>query len=487
MEKLIFEKSVPGRKGYTLPKLDVEKTSPNIPVELLRQDSLNLPEVSESEIARHFVRLSHLNYNIEEGLYPLGSCTMKYNPKVNEVTAAMGGFANAHPLMKDKYAQGALELMYNLQEQLKQVTGFDACCLQPSAGSQGELTAILVFRAFHEAQGNTKRTKILIPDAAHGTNPASAAMAGYQIVDIKSKPNGMVDIEDLAAHCDDTVAGFMLTNPNTVGMFEANLAEIEKLIHGCGGLMYMDGANLNAIMGIVKPAELGFDCMHFNLHKTFSTPHGGGGPGAGPICCVEKLRPFLPVPHIAKDGDNFSMDYDVPNTIGKMHSLFGNFGVFVRAYTYILMCGGNGLRDISENAVVNANYLLSLIKDNYIVPFEERGMHEFTISADKQKKEYGVSAMDIAKRLLDYGYHAPTVYFPLIVHECMLIEPTETETPENLKAFAEAMNAIAKEAENNPELVKSSPQTTPIKRVNDALAARNLKVNWNVCDCNGGC
>jgi len=479
MEKLIFEKSVAGRKGYTLPKLDVEKTDISIPNELLRAEDINLPEVSESEIARHFVRLSHLNYNIEQGLYPLGSCTMKYNPKVNEVTAGLSGFVNSHPLMKDANAQGSLEIMYNLSEQLNAITGFDACSLQPSAGSQGELAAILVFKKYHESKGDTKRDKILIPDAAHGTNPASAATAGYKIVNIKSNTSGCVDVDDLAAHCDDTVAGFMLTNPNTVGIFEPKINEISKLIHGCGGLMYMDGANLNALMGIVKPAEMGFDCMHINLHKTFSTPHGGGGPGAGPICCVEKLRPFLPTPHVEKEGETFKLNYDCPQSIGKMHSLFGNFGVYIRAYTYILMNGKDGVHEISENAIINANYIRALIEKEYDVPFKSIGMHEFTISVERQKNEYGVNAMDIAKRLLDYGYHAPTVYFPLIVHECMLIEPTETETPENLKAFADTMNKIAEEARTNPELVKSAPITTPVKRCNDALAARNLKINWN--------
>lgn len=481
MEKLIFEKSVPGRKGYSLPELDIESIKCDIPDGMCRSEDAELPEVSESEIARHFLRLSHMNYNIEKGLYPLGSCTMKYNPKVNEVTAGLPGFTAAHPYTEDKYVQGALELMYNLQEQLNIITGFKGCTLQPSAGSQGELTAILMFRKYHLSKGDTKRTKILIPDAAHGTNPASAAMSGFDIVNIKSNERGYVDLEDLEKHCNDEVAGFMLTNPNTVGIFDPNIKKISDIIHGCGGLMYLDGANLNAMLGISKPADTGFDCMHINLHKTFSTPHGGGGPGSGPVCCTEELKPFLPIPHIRKDGDCFKFDCDIENSIGKIHSLFGNFGVFVRAYTYILMLGSDGLFETSESAVINANYLRSLIEKNYDVPFKDFGMHEFVVSAEKQKKENGVSAMDIAKRLLDYGFHAPTVYFPLIVKECMLIEPTETETPENIREFSAAMNSIAEEAKINPDLVKSAPKTTPVKRVDDALAARNLRINWFKC------
>ncbi len=479
MEKLIFEKSVPGRKGYSLPRLDVELTDINkaLPKEMLRKKATYLPEVSESELARHFVRLSHLNYNIEEGLYPLGSCTMKYNPKINEVTAALSGFANAHPLMKDDHAQGALEVMYELGEALKEISGFDGVSLQPCAGSQGELAAMLVFRQYHLDRGDTKRTKILIPDAAHGTNPASAAIAGFQIINIKSNAQGRVNVEDLAEHCGDDVAGFMLTNPNTVGIFEIGIKEIAEVIHACGGLMYMDGANLNALMGIVRPGDMGFDCMHINLHKTFSTPHGGGGPGSGPICVRKDLIPFLPIPQIVKENNKFKMNYDCPKSIGKMHALFGNFGVYVRALTYIKMNGPDGLRAVSENAIINANYIRSLIKDNFVFPYEETGMHEFTLSCDRQKAQ-GASAMDMAKRLLDYGYHAPTVYFPSIVHECMLIEPTETETPEGLKAFADTLNKIAEEVRTDPELVRSAPISTPIGRCNDALAARNLNLRW---------
>lgn len=480
MEKLLIEKSVSGRKGYTLPELDVPKInlSDIVSPEFVRKSEPMLPEISENEISRHFIRLSKLNYNIEEGFYPLGSCTMKYNPKVNEKTASMPGLNELHPCTDPKYAQGALQLMYELGESLKEITGLQGVTLQPAAGSHGEFTAIMMFRAYHLHRGDTGRTKILIPDSAHGTNPASAAIAGFKIESIKSKADGRLDIEDLAKKCNDEVAGFMLTNPNTLGLFENQIMEIQKLIHGCGGLMYMDGANLNALLGIVRPGDMGFDAVHINLHKTFSTPHGGGGPGAGPVCVSEKLLPFLPVPQVVKEGGEFKFIEDTPTTIGKVHSYFGNFGVLVRAYTYIRMNGAKGLRNISESAILNANYLFSYLKDDFEVPFNESCMHEFVLSGDLQKKNYNVTTKDMAKRLLDYGFHAPTIYFPLIVHEALLIEPTETETKESLDQFADAMLSIAKEAKENPELVISAPITSPVKRLNDALAARNLDITW---------
>ncbi|MDX9789615.1 MAG: aminomethyl-transferring glycine dehydrogenase subunit GcvPB [Candidatus Kapaibacterium sp.] len=477
MEKLIFEKSSPGRTGYSLPKLAVDMKDSLIPDKFRRKKDAELPEVSENEVARHFLRLSHLNYNIEQGLYPLGSCTMKYNPKVNELTSSFSGFADLHPHSTDEMAQGSLQVMFELGEALKEVTGLKGVSLQPAAGSQGELTGILMFRAYHLAKGNTKRNKILIPNAAHGTNPASAAIAGFQIVELASNEQGRVDIEDLKSKLGDDTAGFMLTNPNTVGIFEKEILTINELVKSSGGLSYMDGANLNALLGIARPGDMGFDCVHINLHKTFSTPHGGGGPGAGPICVSDRLVPFLPVPQIEKNGDKFIMNYDKSESIGKMHAFFGNFGMYTRALTYIRMHGAEGLRQISENAILNANYIRALLKDNYKMPYSEYGMHEFVISADYQK-ELGVSAKDIAKRLLDYGFHAPTIYFPLIVHECMLIEPTETEAIENLEQFAEVMNIIAEEARTNPELVTSAPLNTPIKRVDDALAARKLNIRW---------
>lgn len=480
MEKLLFEKSKKGRKGYTLPELDVEQIPVNnyIPVQFLRKAKAKLPELSENEIVRHYIRLSHLNYNIDEGLYPLGSCTMKYNPKVNEKTASLSGFLDLHPCLEEKYAQGAIQLMYELGEYLKEITGLQGVSLQPSAGSQGEFTGILMMRAYHLDRGDTIRTKILIPDSAHGTNPASANMGGFQIVSVKSNTGGRIDIEDLKIKANDDVAGFMLTNPNTLGLFEKDVMEIQKIVHGCGGLMYMDGANLNALLGIVRPGDMNFDCIHINLHKTFATPHGGGGPGSGPVCVSERLMPFLPIPQITCVNNTYHLDIDRPKSIGKVHSFFGNFGIFVRAYTYIRMLGAEGLREVGENAIINANYLLSLLKENFEVPYNENCMHEFVLSGDKQK-EIGVSTKDIAKRLLDYGFHAPTIYFPLIVHEAMLVEPTETETKESLDSFAEAMIAIAEETKNNPDIVLNAPHKTPVRRLDDALAARQLNIAWS--------
>jgi glycine dehydrogenase subunit 2 len=479
MEKLIFEKSRPGRKGYSLPKLDVpaQPLSSKLDPKFIRENPANLPEVSENEISRHFYRLSHLNYSIEEGFYPLGSCTMKYNPKVNEKTAALDGLANIHPLMNDEYVQGALQLMYELGEDLKKITGLPGVTLQPAAGAAGEFAGIMMIRAYHLDRGDTKRTKILIPDSAHGTNPASAAIAGYQVVSIKSNSDGAIDIEDFRSKLNDEVAGIMITNPSTLGIFESQICTIEKEIHEAGGLLYMDGANLNALLGIVQPGKIGVDALHINLHKTFSTPHGGGGPGAGPVVVSEKLIPFLPVPQIDLKDGKYSLKFDVPKTIGKMHTFFGNFLVFVRAYTYIRMLGKDGLRETSEGAIINANYLKALIKDYFDFPYDGQSLHEFVMSGDRQKKK-GANTMEIAKRLLDYGFHAPTVYFPLIVHEALLIEPTETETKESLEAFANALIAIDKEIDENPEFVAASPHTTKVKRINDAYAARNLNVNF---------
>ncbi len=479
MSKLLIEKSKPGRRAYSLPELDVPQvnTKDVIPADLLRKEAPMMPEMSENEVSRHFFNLSQLNYCLDTGFYPLGSCTMKYNPKVNEVTANMPGFAHLHPLTNPEDAQGALRLMYELGECLKEIFGLPGISLQPAAGSHGEFTGIMVFRAYHQSRNDVKRTKILIPDSAHGTNPSSATIAGYDIITIKSQANGRVDLSDLAAKCNDETAGFMLTNPNTIGLFEDQIIEIEKLIHGCGGLMYMDGANLNALMGLTRPGEMGFDCVHTNLHKTFSTPHGGGGPGSGPICVSEKLIPFLPVPQIVKNGDKYDLKSDIPTSMGKVHSFFGNFGVLVRAYTYIRMLGGKGLREASETAILNANYLFTLMKDTFDVPYDEYCMHEFVLSGDRQKK-LGASTKDMTKRLLDYNYHAPTVYFPLIVHEAMLIEPTETETKETLDEFADTMKKIAKEVEDNLDLVLNSPQSTPLRRLNDALAARNVNITW---------
>ena len=479
MEKLLIEKSRTGRKGYTLPKLDVPELRIDslIPAESLRKNQPNLPEVSENELARHYTKLSHLNFSIEEGLYPLGSCTMKYNPKINEELASLPGFANLHPCIDPKNAQGALQMMYELSEYLKEISGFQGCTLQPAAGAHGEFTGIMMIHAYHKDRGDSKRTKILIPDSAHGTNPASAVIGGFDIVAVKSNETGRIDLEDLASKCNDEVAGFMLTNPNTLGLFENNIVEIEKLIHGCGGLMYMDGANLNALLGIVRPGDMKFDCMHINLHKTFSTPHGGGGPGSGPVCCNELLVPFLPVPQITKDGNTYQLNEDLPKSIGKVIAHFGNFGILLRAYTYIRMLGPDGIHNISRNAIVNANYLFSLLKNDFAVPHDEYCMHEFVLSGDQQK-EIGVSTKDVAKRLLDYGYHAPTIYFPLIVHEALLVEPTETETKESLDEFANALKKINEEAKSDINILLNAPKSAPVRRLDDALAARNLNIKW---------
>lgn len=479
MENLIFEKSVVGRKGYTLPKLDVPISAEGvIPSKYLRQNDALLPEVSEIEVARHFQHLSHQNFNIEKGMYPLGSCTMKYNPKINEKIAAFSGYAGLHPMIDDKYAQGALQLMHELGEHLKEITGLKGVSLQPAAGSQGEFAGMSMFKAYHEDRKDTARTTILVPDSSHGTNPASAAIAGFKVDTIKTNENGRIDIEHLQSKVGPHVAGFMITNPSTLGLFEQRIDDIAKIIRDCGGLLYMDGANFNALLSIARPGDMDFDCVHINLHKTFSTPHGGGGPGAGPVCVSEKLIPYLPKPQVVKNGEEYSLSLGNKNSIGRLHSFYGNFGVLVRAYAYIRMHGAVGLKRISENAVINANYIFSRVKDFYEVPFDDHCMHEFIISGNRQKK-LGVTTKDIGKRLLDYGFHAPTVYFPLTVPEAMLIEPTETENMQNLDSFSDAMIAIAKEAETNPELVRTAPHSTPLRRLDEALAARNLDICWS--------
>lgn len=475
-EPLLFEISKPGRRGFTLPPLDVEPQAADtlIPAKYLRRDKIRLPEISENEVVRHFVRLSTMNYHIDKGFYPLGSCTMKYNPKVNEVAAGLPGFRDLHPLTPEHLIQGALELEYKLGELLKKIVGMAGITLQPAAGAQGEFTSLLMFRAYHQARGR-KRTKILVPDSAHGTNPASVTISGFRAVGIKSNAQGMVDLDDLKRNLDEDVAGLMLTNPNTLGIFERDILTIEKLVHDAGGLMYMDGANLNALLAIARPGDMGIDAVHINLHKTFSTPHGGGGPGAGPVAVSEKLIPFLPVPTVERSSNRYRLNLDRPKSIGRVHSFFGNFGMHVRTYTYILMNGKNGLRDISENAIINANYLLAKLRDHFELPYDVTPMHEFVLSAERQKSK-GVRAMDIAKRLLDYGFHAPTTYFPLIVKEALMIEPTETETKETLDAFADALLQINREIDEAPDLVLSAPHTTPVKRLDDARAAKQVNV-----------
>ena len=476
MEPLIFDLSRPGRRGTSTPKLDVpaRPLTDLIPAFAHRAVAPAMPEISENEVVRHFTRLSTMNYHIDKGFYPLGSCTMKYNPKVNEAAAMLPGFRDAHPLTPDAQAQGALGVMYELGELLKAITGFAGITVQPAAGAQGELAGILMVRAYHVAKGKP-RHKILVPDSAHGTNPASAAIAGFTTVSVKSNADGRVDVEDLKSKLDDDVAVFMVTNPSTLGIFEKDIIEISKLVHGVGGLMYMDGANLNALLGIVRPGDVGFDCMHINLHKTFSTPHGGGGPGSGPVCVGKDLIPFLPKPTIEKKGEKYFCNYDRPQSIGRLHGFFGNFGMHVRALTYIAMHGREHLPEISKNAIINANYLLSRLKPYFDYPYPATPMHEFVLSGDRQKA-LGVKTLDIAKRLLDKGYHAPTIYFPLIVHEAIMIEPTETETRETLDAFADALIEINEEAKTDPELVRTAPHTTPVKRLDDALAARKVNL-----------
>ena len=476
--KLIFEKSKAGRKAYSLPKCDVPDQTNKIDKRFKRSDRVELPEVSENELQRHMVNLSSKNYHIDKNMYPLGSCTMKFNPKVNELTSRMDGFANIHPLQDDQQVQGALEMMFNLQQHLAEISGMKAISLQPAAGAHGEFAGILTVMKYHQEHDSSgKRKKILVPNSAHGTNPASAAMCGFKVVSVNSLENGQVDIEDLKTKLDDEVAGMMLTNPNTVGIFETRIEEICKLVHGAGGLMYMDGANLNAIMGLSRPGDMGFDVMHFNLHKTFSTPHGGGGPGSGPVGVNDRLKDYLPKPVVEKHGDKFVLKCDCISSIGRLHGFWGNFGMMVRAYTYIRQLGSAGLREVSENAIINANYILNRLKGYYDAPYaSEKIMHEAILSSHTLKKNHDVSTLDVAKRLMDYNFHPPTVYFPQIVHECLMVEPTETETIENLDAFCDAMIKIAEEAKTNPELVKTAPHTLATGRLDDAYAAKHINV-----------
>jgi len=483
MSKTIFEKNSSGRKGYTLPKSDVNlKLEDCVPQNYLRKEEAKLPEVSELDVMRHFLELSQKNHCIEKGFYPLGSCTMKYNPQVNEVLVRNKGILNLHPFQDEDTVQGALRILFDLQQDLAEISGFSNVTLQPVAGAHGEFTGLKIMRAYHEAKGNSHKKKIILPDSAHGTNPASVSLVGYKMVEIKSNEKGMVDIEDLKAHIDDKVAGFMLTNPNTLGIFETQIEEIAKLVHSVDGLMYMDGANFNALMGYIKPGEIGFDIMHYNLHKTFSTPHGGGGPGSGPIGVRSDLAKFLPVPMISKNGNKYYFDYSHKETsIGKVHSFFGNFAVNVRAYIYLKMLGSEGLKRVAENALINANYVMKKLENHYYIPYKDIFcMHEFVANNKWQKEKSGVKTLDLAKRILDKGFHAPTIYFPLIVPEAMMIEPTETESKETLDEFIEAMIEIARESEDNPEILKNAPINTPVKRVDDTLAVRQLNVKFEM-------
>ncbi len=465
--KTIFEKSS-GVDGILL-ETEV-KTCNCISSKFLRQGNIGLPQLSELDVMRHYKELSDRNFCIEKGFYPLGSCTMKYNPKVNELLASLEGFTNLHPLSSDEDSQGALELMYRLQQALKLITGMQAVSLQPCAGAHGELSGMMVIKKYFEVKGE-KRTKVLVPDSEHGTNPASAKMCGFEIVQIKSNERGQVDIADLKAHLDKDVAAIMMTNPNTLGLFEEKVLEISKIMHDNGSLLYYDGANFNAVMGYTNPYIMGFDVVHLNLHKTFATPHGGGGPGAGPICVTEALKEYLPSPVIDFDGKKYYRNYNLKHSIGKVKAFFGNFGVLVKAYAYILMMGDN-LKKASGDAVLNANYIKEKLKGKYLLPYDEPCMHEFVLSGDRQK-EQGANTIGVAKRLMDYDIHPPTVYFPLIVHEAIMVEPTETESKAVLDNFIEVMLKIADEIKENPEFVMASPHTTPVKRVDETLAARH--------------
>jgi glycine dehydrogenase subunit 2 len=475
--KLIFEKSQAGRRGGEVPR-HASLPPVEVPEELKRARPPRLPELAEPEILRHFTELSTRNFGIDTGFYPLGSCTMKYNPRINERLVALPGFAHLHPLQEDDGAQGALELMWRLQEILKEVTGLHACSLQPAAGSQGELTGLMLMRAYFRDRGeDERRRKIVIPDTAHGTNPASVTMAGYELTPVKTDARGNIDVDDLRDRVDEHTAGLMLTNPSTLGLFDENIEEIRDIFHGVGALMYYDGANLNAVCGISRPGDMGFDIVHINLHKTFSQPHGGGGPGGGPIVVRDRLEPFLPVPMVVRDEDVFCLDYDRPQTIGRVRGFTGPFGVFVRSYAYIRTYGPK-LREMSEVAVLNANYLLARLKDAYDLPFDRLCMHEFVLSARSLKREHGVTALDVAKRLMDYGFHPPTIYFPLNVPEALMIEPTETEPKERLDAFAGAMLEIAREAAEEPETVKSAPSTRPVRRLDEVKSAKQPVVRY---------
>ena len=476
-EGLLFEASRPGRRGYDLPPLDVPEPGPgSLDARHVRDAIEGFPELSEVDVVRHYTRLSRLNYAIDLGLYPLGSCTMKYNPKVNEKVARIPGFADAHPQLPAEMAQGCLRLMHSLERALCAICGMDRFTLQPAAGAQGEQVGILMVRAYHQARGRARKV-VLIPDSAHGTNPASAHLAGYRVEQIASNDRGCVDLGALRKRVDEDVAVLMLTNPNTLGVFEGEIAEVAKALHDKGALLYMDGANLNAFVGQARPGEMGVDVHHLNLHKTFSTPHGGGGPGAGPVGVRRALEPFLPLPTIERDGETLRLQHDRPQSIGKIRSFFGNFGMFVRAYAFILAHGPEGLARMSETAVLNANYIRKRLSGVYHLPYAAPSLHEVVLS-DKNLEATGVKTLDVAKRLMDYGFHPPTIYFPLIVRGALMIEPTETESREELDAFVEAMLAIDAEARRDPELVKSAPHTTPVRRLDETGAARNPVLRW---------
>ena len=475
-QPLLFELGKPGRKAIDLPACDVPLAADLLPAKYLRTAKAALPEVSQLELMRHYTQLSNRNFGVDTGFYPLGSCTMKYNPKVNEDIARYPGLALLHPLQSADTVQGAMEVLFKMEESLAEIAGMAGVTLQPVAGAHGELTGLKLIRAYHRDRGDLARTKVIVPDSAHGTNPASAAMCGMEAVEIKSEAGGSIDLEALKAAVGPDTAALMLTNPSTLGLFESKIEAIAKIVHDAGGLLYYDGANSNAIMGIVRPGDMGFDVVHLNLHKTFATPHGGGGPGSGPIGVKERLLPFLPDPHVEKQGDKYVWAKSA-KSIGKVHAFHGNFGVIVRAYAYILTMGAAGLRQTSEDAVLNANYCKKMLSEAFDSPFDRFCMHECVLTSKKQQ-EHGIHTLDIAKRLLDYGYHPPTIYFPLIVEEALMIEPTESESKETLDGFIDAMKKIAQEAAENPEIVHTAPHNTIVSRLDETLAARKPVVRW---------
>ncbi|MFC1587157.1 aminomethyl-transferring glycine dehydrogenase subunit GcvPB [Planctomycetota bacterium] len=475
---MIYELSRAGRPGFAVPGSSAtpDKYLKELPSGFLRQQQANLPSVSQVDVTRHYTNLSTKNVGIDTCFYPLGSCTMKYNPRLNEGAAALAGFSKVHPYTPDSLAQGLLRIYYELEQDLCEVSGFDAVSLQPAAGAQGELTSLFIIQAYYRDRGD-KRDEILVPDSAHGTNPASCTLAGFKSVAVKSGDDGLIDVVDLRSKVNDNTAGMMITNPNTLGLFEENIAEIADILHDRGALLYMDGANFNAIMGYTRPGDFGVDVQHFNLHKTFSTPHGGGGPGCGPIGVKSPLEPFLPVPRVRLHANKFTTDCDAPKSIGRVRQFLGNTGVIIRAYTYLRSLGGEGLKKVSETAVLNANYLLALLRDNFKVPFDRPCMHEFVLDASPQAKD-GVTAMDIAKTLLDYGFHPMTVYFPLIVHECMMIEPTETESKATLDSFAAAMLEICDKVQTDKDAFTAAPRSKPVTRLDEVRAAKQPVLRW---------
>jgi glycine dehydrogenase subunit 2 len=480
MSKLIFEKGVKGSNSFSLPEAglaqpDINQTLPPI---FLRHQAPDLPQISEVEAVRHYTELSQRAYGVDNGFYPLGSCTMKYSPKINEWAARIPGLAALHPYQAPETIQGALQLYYEMQEILAEITGMDGFTLQPAAGAHGEMVGVMIIKAYHLNNGDKARTKMMVPDSAHGTNPATANMIGFDVIEVKSNPRGLVDLDDLKSKMNEEVAGLRLTNPNTLGLFEEEIEDIAAIVHEAGGLLYYDGANLNGVVGVARPGDMGFDLVHVNLHKTFSTPHGGGGPGSGPVGVKAHLLPFLPIPLVVKKEEQYTFDYDRPLSIGKAKNFYGNFGVIVKAYAYIKALGGEGLKDACQNAVLNANYMRHQLREDYNIPLDRLCKHEFIINSKKQADPHGISTMDIAKRLIDYGYHPPTVYFPLIISEAMMIEPTETESKERMDDFIATMKSIAKEAKETPELLLGAPHNAVIRRVDEVKAARKPVVKW---------